>query len=412
MARLEEIRVADIEEGDPVEVVEVLVREGDAVARDQPLLSLETEKALVEYPSPYAGQVKSLHVQPADQVVLGDLLAVLEVEDAARADEPDREAVPAPAEHAASGPASPPSQPEPSGPPGPARPGRAYASPGIHRYADELGVELGDVQGSGRNERILKQDVQQHVRTRMQPPAAREETSPLPDFTEFGETETRPQTGIQRHTARNLLDAWQSIPHVTHFEQADVTGLEQCRRQLAGEAQAQGVRLTPLPFVIKALAATLGQFPQFNASLDPGAGQLVLKKYFHIGVAVDTPHGLLVPVLRDVDRKPLVEVARELEALAVQARSRKLKAGQMAGASMTVSSLGKLGGEAFTPIINPPEVAILGLSRMHEADPPEQRKWLPLSLSYDHRVINGAEAARFCSHLKAVLEDIWKLVLD
>ena len=175
MARLEEIRVADIEEGDPVEVVEVLVREGDAVVQDQPLLSLETEKALVEYPSPYAGQVKSLHVQPADQVVLGDLLAVLEVEDAARADPPDREAVPAPAEPAASGPASP---PQPSGPAGPARPGRAYASPGIHRYADELGVELGDVPGSGRNARILKQDVQQHVRTRMRAPAAQEETSP------------------------------------------------------------------------------------------------------------------------------------------------------------------------------------------------------------------------------------------
>lgn len=409
MARLEEIRVADIEEGDPVEVVEVLVREGDAVARGQPLLSLETEKALVEYLSPHAGQVKSLHVQPADQVVLGDLLAVLEVEGAARADEPDREAVPAPAEPAASEPASP---PQPSGPAGPARPGRAYASPGIHRYADELGVELGDVQGSGRNARILKQDVQQHVQTRMRQPAAQEETGPLPDFTEFGETEIRPQTGIQRHTARNLLAAWRSIPHVTHFEQADVTGLERCRRQLAGEAQAQGVRLTPLPFVIKALAATLEQYPQFNASLDPEAGQLVLKKYFHIGVAVDTPHGLLVPVLRDVDRKPLVEVARELEALAAQARSRKLKAGQMTGASMTVSSLGKLGGEAFTPIINPPEVAILGLSRMLEQDTPEKRKWLPLSLSYDHRVINGAEAARFCSHLKAVLEDIWKLVLD
>ncbi|MDE0411593.1 MAG: 2-oxo acid dehydrogenase subunit E2 [Gammaproteobacteria bacterium] len=409
MARLEEIRVADIEEGDPVEVVEVLVREGDAVARGQPLLSLETEKALVEYLSPHAGQVKSLHVQPADQVVLGDLLAVLEVEGAARADEPDREAVPAPAEPAASEPASP---PQPSGPAEPGRPGRAYASPGIHRYADELGVELGDVQGSGRNARILKQDVQQHVQTRMRQPAAQEETGPLPDFTEFGETEIRPQTGIQRHTARNLLAAWRSIPHVTHFEQADVTGLERCRRQLAGEAQAQGVRLTPLPFVIKALAATLEQYPQFNASLDPEAGQLVLKKYFHIGVAVDTPHGLLVPVLRDVDRKPLVEVARELEALAAQARSRKLKAGQMTGASMTVSSLGKLGGEAFTPIINPPEVAILGLSRMLEQDTPEKRKWLPLSLSYDHRVINGAEAARFCSHLKAVLEDIWKLVLD
>ena len=407
MARLEEIRVADIEEGDPVDVVEVLVQEGEAVVQDQPLLSLETEKALVEYPSPYAGQVRNLHVQSGDQVVLGELLAVLEVEDAVPASQPAREVKSAPPEHV-----PPPSQPGPAGPARPGRGARAYASPGIHRYASELGVELKGVQGSGRNARILKQDVQQHVRAGMRPAAEPDGARPLPDFTEFGETETRPVTGIQKHTARNLLDAWRSIPHVTHFEQADVTGLEQCRRQLAEAARARGVRLTPLSFVIKALAATLAEYPRFNASLDPGAGQLVLKKYFHIGIAVDTPHGLLVPVLRDVDRKPLVEVARELEVLAAQARSRKLKAGQMAGASMTVSSLGRLGGEAFTPIINPPEVAILGLSRILEPDTPEHRKLLPLSLSYDHRVINGAQAARFCSHLKAVLEDIWKLALD
>ena len=224
-------------------------------------------------------------------------------------------------------------------------------------------------------------------------------------------------TKIRKLTARNLLAAWQSIPHVTHFDQADVTRLEQYRRQLADEAQALDIRLTPLVFVIKALAATLAQFPRFNASLDPAGGQVVLKKFFHIGIAVDTPHGLLVPVLRDVDRKTLVQVAGELAALGTLARERKLTPAQMAGASMTVSSLGNLGGQAFTPIINPPEVAILGLSKMIVREKTAaggilQQKFLPLSLSYDHRAIDGAEAARFCSHLKAILEDIWKLVLE
>ena len=415
MKTLEEIRVTDIEEGESVDVVEVLVREGDRVGADQALVTLETDKALVEFPSPYAGQVRKIQVHPGDTVSPGDTLLVLEVEAPAQ---PDRK--PEPAADASRTRVEP--DPESTAQAaGPGRTGQAYASPAMYRYARELGVGLDSVEGTGRHSRILKQDIQDHVRTRLQhdPGGAGmgAASPPLPDFSGYGETEVRPMTKIRKLTARNLLAAWQSIPHVTHFDQADVTRLEQYRRQLADEAQALDIRLTPLVFVIKALAATLAQFPRFNASLDPAGAQVVLKKFFHIGIAVDTPHGLLVPVLRDIDRKTLVQVAGELAALGTLARERKLTPAQMAGASMTVSSLGNLGGQAFTPIINPPEVAILGLSKMivrekTAAGDVLQQKFLPLSLSYDHRAIDGAEAAQFCSHLKAILEDIWKLVLE
>ena len=420
MDTLAEIRVTDIEDGEPVDVVEVLVRQGDRVEAEQPLVALETDKALVEFPSPHAGQVGKISVQPGDKVALGDLLLVLEVQAASLPDGPPVAGADVPKPVVPEQPEQAEDTVEPLARPADSkRTGRDYASPGVYRYARELGVELDGVQGSGRHSRILKQDIRQHVRSRLHKGDAGSQAASgaLPDFSGYGETEVRPVTGVQRRTAQNLLDSWRSIPHVTHFDQADVTGLERYRRQLGDVVQAQGVRLTPLAFVIKALAATLARFPLFNASLDPAGEQLVLKKFFHIGIAVDTPHGLLVPVLRDVERKTLVQVARELEELAAKARERKLTAAQMAGASMTVSSLGNLGGQAFTPIINPPEVAVLGLSTMIVQDVYTDggtalRKLLPLSLSYDHRVINGADAARFCTHLKAVLEDIWKLVLD
>ncbi len=415
MGTLEEIRVTDIEEAESVDVVEVLVREGDRVEVNQSLVTLETDKALVEFPSPFAGQVRKIQVQSGETIGPGDTLLVLEVEAPVLPDEK-----PEPAANTSRTRVEP-DPDEAAGAVGPDSTEHAYASPDLYHYARELGVELDDVQGTGRRSRILKQDLQQHVRTRLQqaPGDARMKAAsqPLPDFSGYGETEVRSMTKIQERTAQNLLAAWQSIPHVTHFDQADVTRLERYRRQLTGEAQARDIRLTPLVFVIKALAATLARFPQFNASLDPADGKIILKKFFHIGIAVDTPHGLLVPVLRDVDKKTLVQVAGELVELSTQARERKLTAQQMAGASMTVSSLGPLGGQAFTPIINPPEVAILGLSSMivrekSTAGDALQQKFLPLSLSYDHRVINGADAARFCTHLKAILEDIWKLVLE
>ena len=412
MAVLKDIRISDLEEGAPVDVVEILVVEGERVEVDQPLATLETDKALVEFPSPYAGEVKKIHVQPGDQMVEGDVLLALESTDAAPA--PDK-AEPAAnsTQTAAKVPVDPAPVPEVTD-----STRHEYASPAMYRFARELGVSLERVQGSGRGLRILKQDIEEHVRTRLQSAPASDDVraSPasLPDFSEYGETEDEPLTKIQKLTAQNLLAAWQSIPHVTHFERADVTALEECRAQLA--EQAQGLRLTPPIFVIKALAATLAEFPRFNASYDAARECIVLKKYFHIGIAVDTPQGLLVPVLRDVDKKTLAEVAAEVAELGQRARERKLRADEMGGASMTLTSLGHLGGQAFTPIINPPEVAILGLSRMIvHADSSSAgtvaQNFLPLSLSYDHRVINGAEAARFSLHIKAILEDIWKLVL-
>ena len=412
MGQLKDICITELEDDAPVGVVEILVKPGETVEVGQPLATLETDKALVEFPSPHAGLVGNIHVQPGDQMVQGDALLALEL--AALA--PDAE--PSTLEEA-----KPPELYEStlSSESVPAPPGtipRAYASPAMYRYARELGVSLERVQGSGRGLRVLKEDIEQHVRTRLQSPSAPSASAPapLPDFSKYGDTEEEPLTRIQRLTAENLLSAWQSIPHVTHFERADVTALEAYRAQLTEEAKSQGLRLTPPIFVIKALAGALAKFPRFNASYDAANGCIVLKKFFHIGIAVDTPYGLLVPVLRDVDKKTLAEVAVEVTDLGQRARERKLRPDEMGGASMTVTSLGHIGGQAFTPIINPPEVAILGLSRMivRTGSSPQEasrQNFLPLSLSYDHRVINGAEAARFCLHLKVILEDIWKLVL-
>ena len=409
MTRLEEIRVTDIEDFDSVDVVEVLVKAGEHVEVNQPLVTLESEKAMMEFPSPYAGVVQKVKVSKGGNIRQDDVLVVLEV--AVEEPSPGQELTPEtiPAEKA------PTTQEEPyqslanaqrsdgSEP--------AYASPGVYQYARELGVTLDQVQGSGRQQRVMKKDVQDHVRTKLQGKTAQ---AKLSNFSSLGETETVALTKVQKLTADNMLAAWQSIPHVTHFERADVTLLEQRRRQLAEELKKKGVKLTPLAFVIKALVATLKRFPRFNAAFDPTSEQLILKKWFHVGVAVDTPEALLVPVLRDVDKKTVVQVAAELVQISDLARSRKLTPKHLTGASMTISSLGNIGGRAFTPIINPPEVAILGVSKMIVrqevvATGTRQQVSLPLSLSYDHRVINGAEAARFCAHLKAVLEDTWKL---
>ena len=409
MTRLEEIRVTDIEDFDSVDVVEVLVKAGEHVEVNQPLVTLESEKAMMEFPSPYAGVVQKVKVSKGGNIRQDDVLVVLEV--TVEESSPGQELTPetTPAEKA------PATQEEPyqslanaqrsdgSEP--------AYASPGVYQYARELGVTLDQVQGSGRQQRVMKKDVQDHVRTKLQGKTAQ---AKLSNFSSLGETEAVALTKVQKLTADNMLAAWQSIPHVTHFERADVTLLEQRRRQLAEELKKKGVKLTPLVFVIKALVATLKRFPRFNAAFDPASEQLILKKWFHVGIAVDTPEGLLVPVLRDVDKKTVVQVAAELVQTSDLARSRKLTPKHLTGASMTISSLGNIGGRAFTPIINPPEVAILGVSKMIVrqevvATGAGQEVSLPLSLSYDHRVINGAEAARFCAHLKAVLEDTWKL---
>jgi len=423
MTELKRIRVTNIEEFGLVDVAKVLVAVGDRIEINQAVITLDSDKAMMDFPSLHAGVVKIINVQVGEKVSEGDVLLTLEVEG-----EVAKEKQVEPASNmvkvnegelgSISSPIAFNSTPTKVSIQGE----QAYASPAIYEYARDLGVDLSEVQGSGRKSRILKQDIQSHVRTNLrQSPgngmqvktAARSKSL---DFSSYGETDTVELTKVQKLTANNMLAAWQGIPHVTHFDQADVTLLEQHRKQLAIELSSKDIKLTPLAFVIKALAATLKQFPQFNVSLDEASEKLIVKKYVHIGIAVDTPYGLLVPVLRDVDKKNIIKVAEELMELGDLSRQRKLNLKQIGGASMTISSLGNLGGRAFTPIINPPEVAILGLSKIiFQENITEsgvvQQKILPLSLSYDHRVINGANAARFCTHLKGILEDIWKLIL-
>lgn len=428
MSSLKEVYIRDIEDFDSVDVVEVLVKEGDAIDVDQPIVTIESEKAMVDFPSPYKGVVQKLNVSEGGKVKEGDILVTLEVqEDATESKNSEKSVIDDKTESKTTESSTPtetknisPAQPSTSIAAVNTNTTYGYAGPGVQKYARELGVNVKNVAGSGRQQRVLQQDIQEYVRTNLNsgvaaPGFSAKASKPL-DFSAYGEVEAKDLTKIQKVTANNLLNAWLSIPHVTHFDQADVTLLEKHRKQLAVELKEKNIKLTPLAFVTKALVATLKQYPIFNTSLDTVTEQLIYKKYFHIGIAVDTPNGLLVPVIRDVDKKTITQVAAELIELSELARQRKLSPKQMSGASMTISSLGILGGQAFTPIINPPEVAILGVSKMIvneklTGDGVEQQKLLPLSLSYDHRVINGADAARFCTHLMGVLEDVWKLIL-
>lgn len=418
MTKLEEIRITDIEDFDSVDVVEVLVKAGERVEVNQPLVTLESEKAMMDFPSPYAGVVQKIKVSKGRKIHQNDALVTLEI----TAEElvPEQEFAPGTTPTAKAPTMQEESYQSPADARHSARSEPAYASPGVYQYARELGVVLDKVQGSGRRQRVTKKDVQHHVYAKLQQKTVKEKTqvkaaqAKLTNFSSLGETETVALTKVQKLTADSMQAAWQSIPHVTHFDQADVTLLEQRRRLLAKELKKKGIKLTPLAFIIKALVAALKRFPRFNASFDSASEQLILKRWFHIGIAVDTPEGLLVPVLRDIDKKNVTQIAAELMHISDLARSRRLALKYLTGASMTISSLGNIGGRAFTPIINPPEVAILGVSKMivreeTAATGARQQKSLPLSLSYDHRVINGAEAARFCAYLKTVLEDIWKL---
>ena len=315
----------------------------------------------------------------------------------------------------------------------PSFPGRRtaafHATPSVRRFARELGADLSEVTGTGRKGRILEEDVRRHVKERLAPPAAREAPPaapgapvpglpPLPaiDFSKFGATEELALSRIKRRTAANLGRAWLTVPLVTHFDETDVTDLEAFRRSLRDDPGAQGARITLLAFAMKALVATLREFPTFNASLAPDGQRLILKRYFHLGIAVDTPEGLVVPVIRDVDRKPVAELSFELAEISGRARERKLRPDDVQGSCMTISSLGGIGGTGFTPIVNPPEVAILGLARTRVAPVWDGREFaprtiLPVCLSYDHRVIDGAEAARFCRHLCMLLADVRRLLL-
>ncbi|MGA0705010.1 MAG: 2-oxo acid dehydrogenase subunit E2 [Steroidobacteraceae bacterium] len=408
------VTVPDLGDFDQVEVIEVLVAVGDAVDLETPLVTLETDKATMDVPSSAAGRVVEVLVSRGSRVAKGDPLVAVEGSAQPAVASPVKAPPPKPAP-------TPETPPAPAAPP-PSRPtarvetpsgtlppieeagfARAYASPSIRRLARELGVDLGRLRGSGAKGRITVEDVKAYVKSVME---GRVSTGsalpsvPTVDFAAFGPIEIQPLTRIQRISGPRLHASWVNVPHVTQHEEADITALEALRASLKGEAARREVKLTPLSFLMRACALVLKEFPRFAASLDPSGQNLVMKGYVHIGFAADTPGGLVVPVMRDVDRKGVYEIAAELGELSARAREGKLQAAQMQGACFTLSSLGGIGGTAFTPIINAPEVAILGISRARVApvwdgQAFQPRTLLPLSLSYDHRVIDGAAAARF-----------------
>jgi len=448
MSSITEVKVPDIGDFKEVEVIEILVKPGDAVAKEASLITLESDKATMEIPSPAAGVVKALRVKLGDKVAEGSIILLLDAsEGEAPAAQPPKSAeisapsAPAPKPATASAPAAEPAAaPIPRPAPVPFEPVaevcafKPHASPSVRKFARELGADLTKVRGSGPKGRITQNDVQAFVKGVMTEAPARASAAAAPggvpfnlpewpqvDFAKFGPVESMPLSRIKRLSGANLHRNWISIPHVTQFDEADITELEAFRKESGAASEKQGFKLTMLAFLIKACVTALRQYPEFNASLERGGENLVLKKYFHIGVAVDTPDGLVVPVIRDADRKGVYELARELAEVSKLARARKLKPGDMQGGTFSISSLGGIGGTAFTPIVNAPEVAILGVSRAAmrpvwvggkgEAGQFVPRLMLPLSLAYDHRVIDGAAAARFTSYLASVLSDIRRSLL-
>ncbi|AZG71809.1 pyruvate dehydrogenase complex dihydrolipoyllysine-residue acetyltransferase [Shewanella livingstonensis] len=433
--QVQEIHVPDIGDANDVDIIEVLVAVGDEITADQGLITLETDKATMEVPAPFAGKLVSLTIKVGDKVSQGSLIATIETTSSA----PVAQAAPAQAEVAPAAPAPAMAASRPSAPPVPFHPSAAvtastgvvHASPAVRRLAREFGVDLSKVSGTGRKARILKEDVQAFVKYELSRPKATAATAvsggagglnviaaPKVDFSKFGEVEEIPLSRIQKISGPNLHRNWVTIPHVTQFDEADITEMEAFRKQqndLAAKKKAD-YKITPLVFMMKAVAKALAEFPVFNSSLSADGESLIQKKYFHIGVAVDTPNGLMVPVVRDVDKKGIVELSRELTDISIRARDGKLKSADMQGSCFTISSLGGIGGTAFTPIVNYPDVAILGVSKS-EIKPKwngkefEPKLMLPLSLSYDHRVIDGAMAARFSVTLSAILSDIRTLIL-
>ncbi|ENJ1740101.1 pyruvate dehydrogenase complex dihydrolipoyllysine-residue acetyltransferase [Vibrio parahaemolyticus] len=424
-----EVNVPDIG-GDEVEVTEIMVAVGDTVEEEQSLITVEGDKASMEVPAPFAGTVKEIKIAAGDKVSTGSLIMVFEVAGAA----PAPAAAPAQAAAPAAAPAPKVEAPAAAAPAAgdfQDNDEYAHASPVVRRLAREFGVNLSKVKGSGRKSRILKEDVQNYVKEalkRLESGAAASGKGdgaalgllpwPKVDFSKFGETEVQPLSRIKKISGANLHRNWVMIPHVTQWDNADITALEAFRKeQNAIEAKKDtGMKITPLVFIMKAAAKALEAFPAFNSSLSEDGESLILKKYVNIGIAVDTPNGLVVPVFKDVNKKGIYELSEELMAVSKKARSGKLTAADMQGGCFTISSLGGIGGTAFTPIVNAPEVGILGVSKS-EMKPVwngkefEPRLQLPLSLSYDHRVIDGAEGARFITYLNSCLSDIRRLVL-
>ena len=449
--RLVEVRVPDLGNFKDVAVIDVLVKPGDSIAVDTPLVTLESDKAAMDVPSTAGGVVETVHATKGGKVNAGDLLATV------KADGVPTDSAPAPASAAAPPAPRPAASAQPAAPPQPAasppaaapggkltprsllgvptsyrsdlapidEPGfsRAHAGPSVRKFARELGVDLARVTGHGFKGRITHDDVKAFVKGALAGGGSGTGTArpalpavPSVDFAQFGPTAVEPLSRIQRISGPRLLLSWVNIPHVTQFDLADITDLEQLRASLKDKAQAAGVKLTPLAFIMRACVKALQEFPRFNSSLDADGANLIVRKYLHIGFAADTPNGLLVPVVRDADRKDVYELARHLGALSEKARAGKLPPTDMQGGCFTISSLGGIGGTAFTPIINAPEVAILGVSRssmqpVYRDGGFVPRLMLPLSLSYDHRVIDGADAARFTRRIAELLENPWMMVM-
>ena len=450
---VEEVRVPDIGDFDEVDVIEVLVSPGDSIEPEQSLITLESDKASMEVPSTVAGTVKEVRIKVGDKVSEGDVVLLAETagggdakpaaERKPAAEAPKKAPEPAPGGQSAPPPSGAGSsegldplteddQPIPaSGQIDPEKQRLAHASPSVRRFARELGVDLSLVRGSGPKSRILKEDVQSFVKHALAggagaaAPAAAPAAAqggmgipPIPeqDFSKFGEVEEKPLSRIKTKSGPHLHRSWLNVPHVTQFDEADITELEAFRKAEKDAAEKQGVKLTPLAFLVKASARALREFPDFNSSLKPSGDALILKKYINVGVAVDTPQGLVVPVIKDADRKGIYQIAADMGEVSKKARDGKLGPGDMQGGTFSISSLGGLGGTAFTPIVNAPEVAILGVSKSSMKPVWDGREFvprlmLPLSLSYDHRVIDGAAAARFTTYLSGLLGDLRRLIL-
>ena len=441
MSSIKDILVPDIGEFDAVEVIEVLVKSGDAVSVEDPLLTMESDKASMDVPSPFSGTVKTVKLKAGDKVSQNDLILTLVVKELETAvtetsAETENSEATAPetkdivstreSESTSSGAVS----KEPARRPPPIVMSvnqksflRAHASPSIRKFARELGVDLSQVHGSGRKERITKEDVQEFVKqalggTASGAAAAGSGIPAMPeiDFSKFGPVEIKPLSRIQKKAAVNLHRGWLNLPIVTHHDEADITELEYFRKSLKDEAAKQGVKVTPLVFLLKACAVAIRKHPNFNSSLTVDKENLVLKKYLHIGVAVDTPDGLVVPVIRDVEQKGLLELAKELGEVSEKARAKKLKTNDIQGGCFSISSLGGIGGTAFTPLVNAPEVAILGVTRSRMMPVWNGKEFLPrlmlpMDLTYDHRVIDGAQAARFMVDLCEILSDMRRMSL-
>jgi len=440
MSEMVEVKVPDIGDFDSVEIIEILVSVGDQIAEEDSLITVESDKASMEIPSSHAGTVKEIKVAIGDSIAEGGVVVVVEASagasaEAAVVEEPVKQEAPVQQietpkveEKPQSAPVTAPAvRPSPTAKIDSASFKNAHASPAVRKFARELGVDLAKVAGSGRSERIVKDDVQAFVKQVMTQSSGIGGASnggsafgvePMPDidFSQFGEIEIQPLSKINKLTGKFLHRNWVNIPHVTQFDEADITSLEAFRKLSNKEYEREGVKFTMLSFIMKAVAAGLKKYPRFNSSLEPSGENLILKNYFNIGVAVDTPDGLVVPVIRDVDKKSLVDISMELRELSAKARDKKLKPSDMQGGSMSISSLGGIGGTKFTPIVNAPEVAILGVSKA-EMKPVwngsefEPKLMCPLCLSYDHRVVDGADGARFITYVSSLLADARRLLL-